>query len=42
MLAKLATSFNVTIDSLVFEEHDHDPDEDLRLSYEATKHLDPD
>jgi transcriptional regulator with XRE-family HTH domain len=42
VLAKLATSLNVTIDSLVFDEHDRDPDEDLRLSYEATKHLDPD
>ena len=42
VLVKLATSLNVTIDSLVFSEHARDPDEDLRLSYEATRHLDPD
>ncbi|HTX01675.1 MAG TPA: helix-turn-helix transcriptional regulator [Acidimicrobiales bacterium] len=41
VLAKLATSLNVTIDSLVFDEHERDPDEDLRLVFEATKHLDP-
>lgn len=42
VLAKIALSMNVTTDSLVFGEHDRDPDEDLRLSYEATRHLDPD
>jgi transcriptional regulator with XRE-family HTH domain len=42
VLAKVALSMNVTTDSLVFGEHDRDPDEDLRLSYEATRHLDPD
>jgi transcriptional regulator with XRE-family HTH domain len=42
VLAKIAIAMNVTTDSLVFGEHDRDPDEDLRLSYEATRHLDPD
>jgi len=42
VLAKIAVAMNVTTDSLVFGEHDRDPDEDLRLSYEATRHLDPD
>lgn len=42
VLAKIAMAMNVTTDSLVFGEHDRDPDEDLRLSYEATRHLDPD
>ena len=42
VLVKIALSMNVTTDSLVFGEHDRDPDEDLRLSYEATRHLDPD
>jgi transcriptional regulator with XRE-family HTH domain len=41
VLVKIATSLNVSIDSLVFEEHDRDPDEDLRLQFEATRHLDP-
>ena len=42
VLVKIATSLNVSIDALVFEEHDRDPDEDLRLQFEATRHLDPD
>lgn len=41
VLVKIATSLNVSIDALVFEEHDRDPDEDLRLQFEATRHLDP-
>jgi transcriptional regulator with XRE-family HTH domain len=42
VLRNVATSLNVTIDSLVFEERERDPDEDLLLAFEATRHLDTD
>jgi transcriptional regulator with XRE-family HTH domain len=42
VLRNVATSLNVTIDSLVFEERERDPDEDLLLAFEATRHLDAD
>lgn len=42
VLVRIAKALNVSIDSLVFEEHDRDPDEDLKLQFEATRHLDPD
>ena len=41
VLRAIATALNVSTDSLVFGEDERGPDEDLRLAFEATKHLDP-
>jgi transcriptional regulator with XRE-family HTH domain len=41
VLRNIATALNVSADSLLFEEHERDPDEDLRLAFEAVRHLDP-
>lgn len=40
VLRKIAMSLNVTTDSLVFEEGERGPGDDLRLAFEATVHLD--
>lgn len=40
VLRKIATSLNVTTDSLVFEEGERGPSDELRLAFEATMHLD--
>lgn len=39
VLKKLATSMNVTIDSLVFGEGERDPTDDLRLQFEAVSRM---
>lgn len=38
-LKKLATSMNVTIDSLVFGDGERDPTDDLRLQFEAVSRM---
>lgn len=40
-LRNLAIALNVTTDSLVFDEDERGPDDDLALQFEATRHLDP-
>jgi transcriptional regulator with XRE-family HTH domain len=40
VLRNLAVALAVTTDSLVFDEHERDPAEELRLQFEATTHLD--
>ena len=42
VLRNIAVALNITTDSLAFDEHERDPDEDLRLAFEATRHLDAD
>jgi len=42
VLRNIAVALNITTDSLAFGDHERDPDEDLRLAFEATRHLDPD
>lgn len=39
-LIRLAKALHVSLDSLVFEEGEHGPDERLRLQFEALAHLD--
>lgn len=41
-LKKIAVAMSVTIDSLVFDEEERGPDEQLRLQFEAISHLAPD
>jgi len=41
VLRNLAIALAVTTDSLVFDTHEREPDEELRLQFEATTHLDP-
>jgi transcriptional regulator with XRE-family HTH domain len=41
VLRNLALALAVTTDSLVFDNHERQPDEELRLQFEATTHLDP-
>jgi transcriptional regulator with XRE-family HTH domain len=40
VLRNLATSLNVSCDSLVFGDDERKPSDDLLLAFEATKHLD--
>lgn len=40
-LKKIAVAMSVTIDSLVFDEEERGPDEQLRLQFEAISHLAP-
>jgi transcriptional regulator with XRE-family HTH domain len=40
-LKKIALAMNITIDSLVFDEGERDPDEDLRLQFEALSQFSP-
>jgi len=40
-LKKIAVAMSVTIDSLVFDEEERGPDEQLRLQFEAISHLSP-
>ncbi len=40
MLRNLALALAVTTDSLVSDDHERQPDEELRLQFEATTHLD--
>ena len=40
-LKKIAVTMSVTIDSLVFDEEERGPDEQLRLQFEAISHLAP-
>jgi transcriptional regulator with XRE-family HTH domain len=42
VLCNIAIGFSITIDSLVFDENERGPTDDLRLAFEATRHLDPD
>jgi len=41
VIRKLAIALTVSADSLVFEEDERGPDEDLRLQFEAVSHMDP-
>ena len=38
-LKKIAVAMSITIDSLVFDEEERDPDEQLKLQFEAISHL---
>lgn len=40
-LRNIATSLNITTDSLLFEPDERGPNNDLRLAFEATQHLTP-
>ena len=40
-LRNIATSLNITTDSLLFEPDERGPNTDLALAFEATRHLDP-
>jgi transcriptional regulator with XRE-family HTH domain len=40
-LKKIALALNITIDSLVFDDGERDPDEDLRLQFEALSQFSP-
>lgn len=40
-LKKIAVGLSISIDTLVFEETERDPDEDLRLQFEAVSHMPP-
>ena len=42
VIRRLATTFNVTADLIVFDNDERGPDEDLALAFEATRNLDPD
>jgi transcriptional regulator with XRE-family HTH domain len=42
VLRNIAVALSVSIDSLAFDDHDRDPDEDLRLVFEASRNLEPD
>ena len=41
-LRKLAQALNVRTDALVFDEHERDPDDELRLQFEALCHFSSD
>lgn len=41
VLRNIAIGLSVTIDSLVFDDHERGPQDELRLAFEATQHLDP-
>jgi transcriptional regulator with XRE-family HTH domain len=41
-LRKLALALNIRADALVFDDHDRDPDDDLRLQFEAICQFAPD
>jgi len=41
-LKRIAIAMSITIDSLVFEENERGPDEQLKLQFEAISHLAPD
>lgn len=41
VLRHIAIGLSVTIDSLVFDEHERGPQDDLALAFEATRHLTP-
>jgi transcriptional regulator with XRE-family HTH domain len=41
VLRNIAIGLSVTIDSLVFDEHERGPQDDLALAFEATRHLTP-
>lgn len=41
VLRNLALALAVTTNSLVFDDHERQPDEELRLQFEATTQLDP-
>lgn len=41
VLRNIAIGLSVTIDSLVFDEHERGPSNDLALAFEATQHLTP-
>lgn len=40
-LKKIAVGLSVSLDTLVFEERERDPDEDLRLQFEAVSRMPP-
>jgi len=42
VLRKLALALNIRADALVFDDHDRDPDDDLRLQFEALGQFSPD
>lgn len=40
-LTKIAIAMSVTIDSLVFDDNERGPDEELKLQFEAVSHMPP-
>jgi transcriptional regulator with XRE-family HTH domain len=42
VLRNLALALSTSADSLLFDENERGPDDDLRLAFEATRALDPD
>lgn len=38
-LVRLAQSLHLSLDDLVFDEHDREPSDDLRLQFEAVSHM---
>ena len=42
VIRRLATTLAVSADLLIFDDHERDPDNDLKLAFEAAQHLDPD
>lgn len=40
-LKKIAIAMSITIDSLVFDDAERGPDDDLKLQFEALSHFDP-
>jgi len=42
VLRKLAVSLSVSADLLLFDEHERDPDKELKLQFEAVSHMPPD
>lgn len=42
VLRKLAIALSTSADSLLFDDHERDPDDDLRLQFEATNRLSDD
>lgn len=42
VLRNLALALSTSADSLLFEQDERGPDDDLRLAFEATRNLDPD
>ena len=39
VLKKITIAMRVTIDSLVFDDNEHGPDEELKLQFEAVSHI---
>ena len=40
-LIRLAKTLHVSLDALVFDEHERGPDDELKLQFEAVRHMPP-